>query len=125
MWALRPLMQNIGDIVSAGCLAHDMGNPLDIREKRPFHRIFRKKRFAILKQKYGITDSQWNDIINFEGNANAFRLLTHQFGGHRPGGFVMTYSTLASIVKYPYKSDYIAGAKKTKFGFFQRRKMTM
>lgn len=38
------LMQNIGDIVSAGCLAHDMGNPpLDIREKRPFHRIFRKE----------------------------------------------------------------------------------
>ena len=117
------LMQNIGDIVSAGCLAHDMGNPpFGHSGEKAISSYFSEGNGLPLKQKYGITDSQWNDIINFEGNANAFRLLTHQFGGHRPGGFVMTYSTLASIVKYPYKSDYIAGAKKTKFGFFQSEK---
>ena len=59
----------------------------------------------------------WDDITHFEGNANAFRLLTHQFKGRRAGGFVMTYSTLASIVKYPYASS--AASKKGKFGFFQ------
>ena len=57
----------------------------------------------------------WNDLTHFEGNANAFRLLTHQFKGRRSGGFVMTYSTLASIVKYPYSSS--AAGKKGKFGF--------
>lgn len=41
---------------------------------------------------------------SFEGNANAFRLLTNQFEGRREGGFVLTYSTLAAIVKYPYES---------------------
>jgi dGTPase len=58
----------------------------------------------------------WADITHFEGNANGFRLLTHQFKGRRPGGFVMTYSTIASIVKYPFSS--MAPSKKGKFGFF-------
>ena len=59
----------------------------------------------------------WDDITHFEGNANAFRLLTHQFQGRRFGGFVMTYSTLAAIVKYPFSSD-LAGSH-GKFGFFE------
>ena len=63
-----------------------------------------------------LSEAEWEDLTHFEGNANAFRLLTHQFEGRRPGGFVMTYSTLASIVKYPFSSR-LAG-KKQKFGFF-------
>ena len=63
-----------------------------------------------------LTPAQWEDLTHFEGNANAFRLLTHQFEGRRQGGFVLTYSTLASIVKYPFSSS-LAG-KKSKFGFF-------
>ena len=59
---------------------------------------------------------EWEDLTHFEGNANAFRILTHQFEGRRRGGFVLTYSTLASIVKYPFSSS-LAG-KKSKFGFF-------
>ena len=58
----------------------------------------------------------WSDITHFEGNANAFRLLTHRFKGRREGGFVLTYSTLASVVKYPFAS--LAAGKKGKFGFF-------
>ena len=59
---------------------------------------------------------EWDDLTHFEGNANAFRILTHQFEGRRKGGFVMTYSTLASIVKYPFSSQ-LAG-KKSNFGVF-------
>ncbi|MDE6134292.1 MAG: dNTP triphosphohydrolase, partial [Muribaculaceae bacterium] len=62
-----------------------------------------------------LSEKEWSDLINFEGNANAFRLLTHQFKGRRKGGFAMTYSTLASIVKYPFESTL---ATKGKFGFF-------
>lgn len=54
--------------------------------------------------------------MNFEGNANALRVLTHQFQGRRSGGFAMTYSMLASIVKYPYSSGL--SGDKGKFGFF-------
>lgn len=60
---------------------------------------------------------RWEDFIHFEGNANALRLLTHQFNGRRKGGFVLTYSTLASIIKYPYSS--LHAGEKGKFGFFQ------
>lgn len=56
------------------------------------------------------------DLLNFEGNANAFRLLTQQFSGKRQGGYVLTYSTLATTVKYPYSSEKSDGKK---FGFFQ------
>ena len=55
----------------------------------------------------------------FDGNANAFRTLTHQFNGKRKGGFALTYSTLASIVKYPFDAGTV---KKQKFGFFQSDK---
>ncbi len=59
---------------------------------------------------------RWSDFTSFEGNANAIRLLMHQFLGRRKGGFAMTYATLASIVKYPYSSALSGG--KNKFGFF-------
>ena len=62
------------------------------------------------------SDEEWNDLIHFEGNANSLRLLIHQFKGRRPGGFAMTYSMLASIVKYPYESTLAGNANK--FGFF-------
>ena len=67
-----------------------------------------------------LTDEEWADISHFEGNANAFRLLTHSFNGRRPGGYTMTFTTLASIVKYPFESK--ASLKGHKYGFFQSEK---
>ncbi len=108
-------LSECGSIVSAACLAHDMGNP-------PFGHSGERAIAAYFAegagQKYQslVTPEQWKDFVLYDGNANAFRLLTHQFLGRRKGGFVMTYSTLASIVKYPYPSIL---APKPKFGFFQ------
>lgn len=105
----------IGSIVSAACLAHDLGNPpFGHSGEKAIGTFFSEGKGQRLKDK--LTIEQWNDIIHFEGNANAFRLLTHQFQGRRKGGFAMTYSTLASIVKYPYAS--VLAGKKSKFGFF-------
>ena len=67
-----------------------------------------------------MSEEQWSDFTCFEGNANAFRVLSHQFTGKRYGGFALTYSTLASIVKYPFESSLAGG--KPKFGFFQSEK---
>ncbi len=109
-------MSECGSIVSAACLAHDMGNPpFGHSGERAIASYFSEadgQRFRSL-----VTGDEWQDLTHYEGNANAFRLLTHQFLGRRPGGFVMTYSTLASIVKYPYPAT-MAGEKQ-KFGFFQ------
>ena len=108
-------LSEIGSIVSAACLAHDMGNPpFGHSGERAIGTYFSEGNGLRLREK--LSEEEWQDLIHFEGNANAFRLLTHQFKGRRRGGFVMTYSTLASIVKYPYAS--VLAQKKPKFGFF-------
>ena len=108
-------LAEIGSIVSAACLAHDLGNPpFGHSGERAISTFFSEGGGLALRDR--LTDAEWSDLTHFEGNANAFRLLTHQFEGRRRGGFVLTYSTLASIVKYPYSSS-LAG-KKSKFGFF-------
>ena len=109
-------LQSLDDIVATACLAHDMGNP-------PFGHSGERAIISYFKEGEGqrfldvVSPHQWADLTHFDGNANAFRLLTHHFNGRRKGGFVMTYSTLASIVKYPFSSD-LAG-EKHKFGFFR------
>lgn len=108
-------LPEIGSIVSAACLAHDMGNPpFGHFGERAISTFFSEGKGLRLKEI--LSAQEWNDLTHFEGNANAFRLLTHQFEGRRKGGFVLTYSTLASIVKYPFSSS-LAG-RKSKFGFF-------
>ena len=108
-------ISEIGAIVSAACLAHDLGNPpFGHSGEKAISTYFSEGKGQALKPK--LAPMEWEDLTHFEGNANAFRLLTHQFLGRRKGGFVMTYSTLASIVKYPYPS--ILARKKSKFGFF-------
>jgi dGTPase len=107
----------IGNIVSTACLAHDMGNPpFGHSGEKAISAFFKQGKGGYLEESFKDNMAQWTDIINFEGNANAFRLLAHQFLGRRKGGFAMTYSTLASIVKYPYSSIY--AEQKNKFGFF-------
>ena len=109
------LVEEIGTIVSAACLAHDLGNP-------PFGHSGEKAIQTFFSEGPGqkiksmVSSEFWDDITHFEGNANAFRILTHRFKGRRQGGFVMTYSMLASIVKYPFASC-LAG-NHGKYGFF-------
>jgi dGTPase len=112
------LISEIGTIVSTACLAHDLGNPpFGHSGEAAISNFFEKGAGHEFENQ--LTTGEWKDFTHFDGNANAFRILTHQFNGKRPGGFALTYSTLASIVKYPYESVL---AKKPKFGFFQSEK---
>ena len=95
------LFQEIGQIVATACLAHDLGNPpFGHSGEKAIQSYFLEGAGAELQRQ--VSPQFWTDVTHFEGNANAFRLLTHQFKGRRPGGFVMTYSTLAISVKYPF-----------------------
>ena len=108
---------HLGDIVAAACLAHDLGNPpFGHSGERAIATFFSEGAGKELRGE--LSEAEWLDLTRFEGNANAFRVLTHQFKGRRKGGFAMTYSTLASIVKYPYESKLSEG----KFGFFTSEK---
>lgn len=114
---LEAHFEEIGSIVAAACLAHDMGNPpFGHSGEKAISTFFSEGKGACLKAEVEQEGGRWSDFTCFEGNANAIRLLMHQFRGRRKGGFVMTYSTLASIVKYPYSSELSGG--KNKFGFF-------
>lgn len=108
-------LNEMGSIVAAACLVHDLGNP-------PFGHSGENVLSSYFKEGEGlkfkdqVTEKEWSDLTNFEGNANAFRLLTHQFQGRRKGGFVLTYPTLAATIKYPWPAHKF---DKKKYGFFQ------
>jgi dGTPase len=116
----HPLLGEIGSVVAAACLAHDMGNPpFGHSGEDAIKAYFETGDGQTLKK--GLSEAQWKDLVLFDGNANAFRVLSHQLRGRRVGGFALTYTMLASIVKYPYESVL---APKAKFGFFQSEKET-
>ena len=112
----------LGAIVAAACLAHDMGNPpFGHSGEKAISRFFAEGKGASVKGM--VTENEWTDLTHFEGNANAFRILTHQFNGRRRGGFALTYTTLASLVKYPFGSE-AADDKKYKYGYFVSERQT-
>ncbi len=114
------ILEEIGTIVSTGCLAHDLGNPpFGHSGEEAISYFFSEGEGLYLKKL--LSDEEWTDLSHFEGNANTFRLLTHNFKGRRPGGYAMTYTTLATIVKYPFESIK-ANGKGFKYGFFQSEK---
>ncbi len=118
---IQTAINEIPSIVSAACLAHDLGNPPFGHSGESAVADFFKLGEG-LKYRDALSDEEWADFTCFEGNANALRVLTHQFNGKRPGGFTLTYSTIAGFVKYPYESSLSEG--KQKFGFFQSEKET-
>mgnify|MGYP002623006432 FL=1 len=107
---LKDRQSDIETIVSAACLAHDLGNPpFGHSGEDTISSFFRDGKGKELQSL--VKPEQWSDLIAFEGNANAFRQLTHQFTGRRAGGFSLTSATLATLLKYPYPS-YDKGNRK-------------
>ncbi|MDB5121842.1 MAG: deoxyguanosinetriphosphate triphosphohydrolase [Sphingobacteriales bacterium] len=121
-----PLLSEVGNIVAAAALAHDLGNPaFGHSGEAAISRYFTDGDGKIYQGQ--VNRDQWNDLIHFEGNANAIRILTHSFKGKGNGAFALTYSTLATIAKYPCAS--IAGHEdsyifRKKYGFFQSEQET-
>lgn len=95
-------------VIASGCLAHDIGNPAfgHSGEKAISSYFINSASSGIGGQilKDYFDEWEWADLINFEGNANAFRVLTGQFKGKSEGGMGLTLATLASIIKYPCHS---------------------
>ena len=114
---------DFGAIVAAASLAHDIGNP-------PFGHSGEKaigEYFSIGKgQKYKdqLTAKEWQDLIDFEGNANGFSVLTSSRLGIE-GGLRLTYAVLGAFMKYPKESlpkKPTQNISDKKYGFFQSDK---
>lgn len=119
-----PLMSEVGNIVAAAALAHDLGNPaFGHSGEAAISRYFTNGEGKVYLDQ--LTEEQKKDFTHFEGNANAIRILTHPFEGKGNGAYALTYATLAAIGKYPCES--ILGHQKPllhrkKYGFFQSEK---
>ncbi|RED50660.1 dGTP triphosphohydrolase [Seonamhaeicola aphaedonensis] len=110
-------VNDFGAIVAAAALAHDIGNP-------PFGHSGEKaigeffKTGAGLKYKGQLTDKEYQDLCDFEGNANGFKIITQK-------NLRLSYATLGAFMKYPKESlpkkptSHIADKK---YGFFQSEK---
>jgi len=108
---------DFGAIVAAACLAHDLGNP-------PFGHSGEQaiSEFFISHRPDGITEKEYADLVNFEGNAQGFRILCNTHYNE----LKLTYATLATFSKYPCES-FIQHRNKgrksqKKYGFFQSEK---
>lgn len=116
-------MNDFGAIVAAAALAHDIGNP-------PFGHSGEKAIGAYFKEGKGaefkkhLTEKEYQDLCDFEGNANGFKILTESRAG-REGGLRLSYATLGAFTKYPKESlptrptNHIVDKK---YGFFQSEK---
>ncbi len=113
-------MNDFGAIVAAAALSHDIGNP-------PFGHSGEKaigEYFKIgkgLKYKDQLSDKQWQDLVDFEGNANGFSVLTSSRPGNE-GGIRISFATLGAFMKYPKESlpkKPTSNIADKKYGFFQ------
>ncbi len=114
---------DFGAIVAAAALSHDIGNP-------PFGHSGEKaigeyfKTGNGLQYKDQLTEKQWQDLIDFEGNANGFSVLAASREGIE-GGLRISYATLGAFMKYPKESLPKKPTQKIcdkKYGFFQSDK---
>lgn len=117
-------LHNLSNVIASACLCHDVGNPAFGHSGEDAIASYFERNESDLKPKFN--EKEWADLLNFEGNANAIRVLTHKQNGKDEGGTQLTHSTLASIAKYPCEA--VAKKKgilhRKKFGFFQNEKAT-
>jgi len=111
-------------VIGAGCLAHDVGNPaFGHSGEKAISNYFIQNADKLIdgqSMKSYFSEAEWSDLTDFEGNANALRILTHHFKGKMEGGLALTYTTLASILKYPCESTgRTKDVHRKKYGFFQ------
>lgn len=111
---------DIGALVQAACLAHDIGNPPygHTGEDAIRHWFLDSQNAWALE---GLAEFEKADLQNYEGNAQGFRIIT-QVEYHRfSGGMRLTNATLGTFLKYPWTVDHLGkhGEKSAKFGCFQ------
>ncbi|MCH2033719.1 MAG: deoxyguanosinetriphosphate triphosphohydrolase [Tenacibaculum sp.] len=116
---------DFGAIVAAACLMHDIGNP-------PFGHSGEKaigeyfKTGKGLKYKEELSEKEYQDLVDFEGNANGLKIVTQSKEG-TPGGLRLSYATLGAFIKYPKESlpkKPTSHISDKKYGFFQSEKDT-
>lgn len=111
---------DFGAIVAAAALAHDIGNPpFGHSGEKAIGNYFSNGNGQRFKDQ--LSETEFQDLVDYEGNANGFKILTESRDGV-DGGLRLSYATLGAFMKYPKASlpkkptNHIADKK---FGVFQ------
>jgi dGTPase len=117
-------LHDLQDVIASACLCHDIGNPSFGHSGEDAIAEYFREREQDAAFKSNFSDSQWADLTNFEGNANAIRCLASKQSGKESGGLGLTCTVLASIMKYPCPSTAIDRnvIHRKKFGYLQADK---
>ena len=113
---------HLPSVISTACLAHDIGNPAFGHSGEAAIGEYFIQNSHLKKE---MTPEEWEDLCRFEGNANAFRILTKKFKNRLQNGLELKDCTLASLIKYPcgaHETDKKAGIHRKKFNYFQADK---
>lgn len=116
---------DIGDILASATLAHDIGNPpLGHSGEDAVKEYFRNYLSDEICEELSLSTTEKADLMNFEGNAQGFRILTKLHMYKARGGLRLTNATLATYMKYPKLSDITIkdGKSFSKYGFFDSEK---
>ncbi|RKQ50825.1 dGTPase [Roseivirga pacifica] len=108
---------DIGVVVASASLAHDIGNPPFGHSGETSISDFFINKESSLKTLFN--EEEWADLINFEGNAQGFRLIARSGND----GLKLTNSTIGAFTKYPRPAlvqDAMKGRRsQKKFGYYQ------
>ena len=111
---------DFGAIVAAASLAHDIGNPpFGHSGEMAIGDYFKNGNGSKFKDQ--LNKQQYQDLCDFEGNANGFKIVSENKVGI-PGGLRLSYATLGAFTKYPKGSipkKPTQHIKDKKFGFFE------
>ncbi len=102
---------DIGAIVAAACLAHDIGNPPFGHSGEDAIRLFFATHPAGQDLLAPLSEAQRADFLSFEGNAQGFRILTRLQSPDNRGGLQLTLATLGAFTKYPRAARHGTTAK--------------
>jgi dGTPase len=116
----------LSSLLATAGLIHDLGNPPfghfgESAVKDFFIKLFKENKIEDIKE---LTEQKKKDFETFDGNVQTFRVLKKLQYLKDEHGMNLTFSTLATIVKYPFNSltgnqDSETELSKTKFGYFQ------
>jgi dGTPase len=111
--------QDVGAIVAAACLMHDIGNPpFGHAGEAAVREFFAGPGRGWLE---GLSPAQQADLLRFEGNAQGLRTAVRLQHPDQPGGLQLTWPTLGAFAKYPCDAlsghQAGAGAAARKFGY--------
>ncbi|MEI6350699.1 MAG: deoxyguanosinetriphosphate triphosphohydrolase [Verrucomicrobiota bacterium] len=95
---------DIGAVVAAACLAHDIGNPPFGHSGEDAIRHWFLTSPVARSLHSQLSPGGYADFERFEGNAQGFRILTRLQMPDNQGGLQLTCATLAAFAKYPLES---------------------